>query len=581
MKKIFLVLSALFIISQSQSQTIVPGGLVSGIWSASGSPYLVQGAIMIANNSTLTIEPGVRVEFQGSFKFLVLGRLLAIGNAADSITFTASNPSTGWLGIRFDNTQSSNDSSKFYYCKFTNGKATASHPNNQGGAFYFDNFSKAIISNTLIKNCYASLNGGGIYCNNQSNIKISNNTFANNSADGHGGGIYLQGWSNAIVTNNLITNNITSGNGGGAYIHTATPLFTNNIISANVAALSGGGILCLSGIFKNNYIINNVSQTSNGDYQYGGGGMVIFAGGDPLIITHNIISNNTSNNMGGGIYCYAAGASIGEISNNIISNNLETTNFGGGGVAFVYSDIPMNNNTISNNSAQTGGGILFYSSNPHVQNNIVWGNTSVTNGNQVYFFDEPADPNFYNNNIEGGQGAFGVNSNVFYLGTYANNINSDPQFNAPSAGSGNAFNGSTANWTLQQTSPCIDGGSIQNITYPATDIAGNPRLAGSSIDIGAHEGVGLIGISELFETKKSIEIYPNPFYNEVTIQSGDKLNFSEVHIYNMFGQEVKNIKIVESKIIKIQRDDLPSGIYVLKLTSKNITFATEKIIIKD
>ncbi len=580
MKKLFLVIATLFAISQSQSQTIVPGGVVSGIWPASGSPYLVQGAIMIANNSTLTIEPGVRVEFQGSYKFLVLGRLLAIGNAIDSITFTASNPSTGWLGIRFDNTQASNDSSKFYYCNFTNGKATASLPNNFGGAFYFDNFSKAIISNSLIKNCHANSNGGGIYCKNQSNIKISNNTIANNSADAHGGGIYLEWLSNAIVTNNLITNNIALVNGGGAYIHTSTPLFTNNIISANVAALNGGGIQCTSGIFKNNYIINNVSQASDGNYQNGGGGMIIFAQTNPLIITHNIISNNTSNNMGGGIYCYGASASIGEISNNIISNNLDTTNYGGGGVAFVYSDIPMNNNTISNNSAQTGGGILFYSSNPRVQNNILWGNRSVAAGNQVYFFDEPADPNFYNNDIEGGQGAFGVNSNVFYLGTYSNNINLDPQFNAPSAGSGTAFNGSTANWTLQQTSPCIDRGSIQNITYPTTDITGNPRLSGSSIDIGAYEVV-LIGISEIFGAKKSIDIYPNPFQNEATIQSFDKLNCSSVTIYNMFGKEVKNIKTVAGETIKIQRDDLPAGVYILRLTNNNITFETGKFIIID
>lgn len=580
MKKLFFLLSALFAIIHSHSQTIVPGGAVSGNWPVSGSPYLIQGAIMVANDSTLTIEPGVRVEFQGNFKFLVMGRILAIGNVTDSITFTANNPSTGWLGIRFDNTQLSNDTSKFYYCNVLHGKNNLPYPNGHGGGFYFNNFGKAIISNSLIRNCWAVFFGGGIFCY-QSNILINNNKITDNTAY-QGAGIYVEE-SNLIISNNFISANSTAGgNGAGIMARTGVPLITNNTISDNISSYDGGGICCFGGIIKNNSIINNIAQGNNGNIQYGGGGgLSCNIGSNTLIVTNNIISNNVSNNIGGGIYCNGAASSDGEISNNIITNNLATTNFGGGGIAFFSSSIPLNNNTISNNHAETGGGIFFYSSSPRVQNNIVWGNTSVNSGSQMYIFDEPADPNFYNNDIEAGQGAFGVNSNVFYLGTYTNNINATPQFNAPSAGSGNAFNGLTANWTLQQTSPCIDGGSVQNITYPVTDIAGNPRLTGSTIDIGAYENLQLITNLKLFETKKGINISPNPFNNEAIIQSFDKLNFSDVRIYNMFGQEVKNIKAVAGETIKIQRNDLIAGMYILKLTNHNITLATEKIIITD
>ena len=47
------------------AETIVPAGDVFGTWTAGGSPYLVQGNIMVPGGSILTIEPGVDVSFQG------------------------------------------------------------------------------------------------------------------------------------------------------------------------------------------------------------------------------------------------------------------------------------------------------------------------------------------------------------------------------------------------------------------------------------------------------------------------------------------------------------------------------------
>src|SRR5262245_45067938 len=105
--------SFLFIIlllnSYAFSQTYVAGGNVSGTWTPEGSPYLIQGSIQIPNDSTLTIEPGVSVNFQGSYKLLVKGRIVAIGAPADSISFTAVDTTVGWRGIRFDATSATND----------------------------------------------------------------------------------------------------------------------------------------------------------------------------------------------------------------------------------------------------------------------------------------------------------------------------------------------------------------------------------------------------------------------------------------------------------------------------------------
>ena len=58
------------------AETIIPGGAVSGTWTQTGSPYLIEGDIAIDNSSTLTIGPGVDVIFQGYFRLLCEGQLL-------------------------------------------------------------------------------------------------------------------------------------------------------------------------------------------------------------------------------------------------------------------------------------------------------------------------------------------------------------------------------------------------------------------------------------------------------------------------------------------------------------------------
>ena len=56
------VITAILIAS---AQTTIPGGYVSGTWEESGSPYLIEGEVTVHSDSTLNIEPGVEVNFNG------------------------------------------------------------------------------------------------------------------------------------------------------------------------------------------------------------------------------------------------------------------------------------------------------------------------------------------------------------------------------------------------------------------------------------------------------------------------------------------------------------------------------------
>lgn len=516
MKKNLLSLFLTFLIVNSFAQTSVPGGVVSGTWSLIGSPYNIQGDIMIANNTTLSIDPGVTVNFQGHYKLLVLGQLVAIGTTTDTITFTSADTTNGWKGIRFENTTNNNDISQIIFCKVQYGKEDGSGSgwDGVGGAFLFVNFSNAIISNCNIsKNRIAFYSGGAIYLQNSSPT-ISNSIITDNSAGSQGGGIVcMQG--SPIITNNIIYNN-SAGFGGGIYCDQSGATISNNIISNNTAG-EGGGI-----IFRNEY---------------------------------------------------------GVLNNNVISNNIAST---GGGIHFDGSSPTFTNNTITNNNADLGGAIYckspFSASNPVFNNCIFWGNSATTSGAQVYLYDEQSDPDFYFCNVQGSSSSFGLNG-VFYLGTYSNNINVDPLFVSPSGGSGIGFNGVVADWSLQNTSPCIDAGD-PNGTYPTTDIVGNPRIVGSIIDVGAYEYQGPISIV-YYDLVNTTVIYPNPFNYFTSIQLNQNLFNAELNIFDQFGQLIKTTTNISGDRIRIDRHNLAAGLYFFRLTQNNKAIATNKLIIVD
>ena len=545
MKKIFFLVFVIFSLNTltSFAVTNIPAGLVSGTWTTSGSPYNIQGNIQISNGTTLTIEPGVSVIFQGTYKLNVKGRLLAIGTETDSITFVSADTINGWRGIRYVNTLVTNDTSIIKYCNIAYSWAFAgSSTDASGGALYFENFSKAIISNCLISNCKADYYGGAIYCLGSSptikNNTIVNNVIPNTSSNGAGGGIYCDNGSNPTISFNTISYNSVPSYlcyGGGIMCNSSSPTISNNTISNNSACF-GGGIVCNnsnslitnntisfntatanpngngSGIYcsgsgapsiLNNTITNNNAANGGGICSYGsnsiisnniityntatngsGGGICCFQWGNQTI-TNNIISNNTAA-QGGGISC--DGSSV-IISNNTITNNTSTsfgTEYGGGGIYCSGSNPIFSNNTIANNSAVVGGALYcFNAANPVFRNCIFRGNTASANGTQVFIYDDTNSPDFFYCDLQGDSTAFELNGYI-YSGTYQNNLDVDPLFVAPSGGSGTGYNGVIADWSLQNSSPCIDAGD-PNGSYTSIDLAGLPRVNVCRIDMGAYE----------------------------------------------------------------------------------------------
>ena len=143
-------------------KTTVSGSLIQDtVWST--NTVKVMGSVTVENGITLTILPGVKVEFQDYYSLTVKGRLLASGTPSDRIVFTTDEPnlftpdgSHGgcWNGIRFPGTRETNGGSLLEYCILEYSKDTAleaEDPPGCGGALRVYDFSKLAVRNCIFR----------------------------------------------------------------------------------------------------------------------------------------------------------------------------------------------------------------------------------------------------------------------------------------------------------------------------------------------------------------------------------------------------------------------------------------------
>jgi hypothetical protein len=189
-----------------------------------------------------------------------------------------------------------------------------------------------------------------------------------------------------------------------------------------------------------------------------GGGMSNYS--SSVTIRNIKFVGNSSSNSGGGMINFTSNPSI---SNCVFINN--TTTFNGGGMfnnALSYPKI--SNCTFTGNSANEGGGIYNNFSNPNIVNSIFWGNSSG-------IFNISSTPNISYSIVQGGYGGAGnLSQNPLFVDAANGDVNL--QTNSPAINAGN----NDAYLNLTGVDPIND-----------IDVAGNPRLFFSIIDMGAFE----------------------------------------------------------------------------------------------
>jgi hypothetical protein len=201
------------------------------------------------------------------------------------------------------------------------------------------------------------------------------------------------------------------------------------------------------------------------------------------------------------------------------------------------------NNTIVYNTASYGGGFYCKDSiSPDFYNTIFWGNTAGV-GPTGYLFEVYSQADFFNCDVEGGPSLFGGSGGgEAFFGAYEQCINEDPEFED---------NGEFP-YGLTWDSPCYDAGSGDTTGFllPEVDLAGNPRLSHSAIDIGAYEIVW-IGIGENKDINENVKVWPNPFSDHFNVElvlegEGPVL----IQVFDITGRKVSEIykeDIIERK----------------------------------
>jgi hypothetical protein len=329
-----------------------------------------------------------------------------------------------------------------------------------GAAIY--NSGKTTANSVTFSNNFATSCGGGI-SNNGGESTVNNSTFSGNSATGSGGGIFNSSGSVIINASNLSSN--SAGSGGGVQ-NNALMTINNSTISENL----GAGIYNFVGAT----LTIRDSTISGNQATYGGG---IGNNGSMTVSSSTISGNKSTYFYGGGIGNGNGG--ILTVSNSTISGNSGP--YYGGGISN-WGTVTISSSTLSDNAAVWGGGGIYnYSGDLELGNSIVAGNSATD------------APDLGGTITSLGYNLVGSTSGAILTGTLTGNL-IDAAASPLNLGALANNGGPTLTMALGTGSVAINAGN-ENL---AVDVNGNPlttdqrgsgfpRVAGSTVDIGAFE----------------------------------------------------------------------------------------------
>lgn len=79
----------------------------------------------------------------------------------------------------------------------------------------------------------------------------------------------------------------------------------------------------------------------------------------------------------------------------------------------------------------------------------------------------------------------------------------------------------------------------------------------------------------------NLTIYPNPMTSEAIIQTDRPFQDATLKVFNMLGEQVKEQEHLNGQQVRIQKDQLPAGIYHLQISEANHVMANGKILIAE
>ncbi|QGZ91060.1 cadherin domain-containing protein [Microcystis aeruginosa] len=442
-----------------ENNTAINGG---GIYAYAGSNLILSNSIF-RNNTTIN-STGIAGEGGAIYFFTSSPTVIDVSFSNNTASGTGgairnnkSNPTltnatfTSNTATSNGGAISNNDSS------FTLNNATfASNSSANGGAIYSTS-STATLNNATFSSNTATLDGGSIY-NTGSNLTLKDGTFNNNTASSDGGAIFSTGGTFNLTQGDFVQNRATAGLGGAVFLQTTGATITQADFLQNRSA-NGGAIYNNS----NNVSVTNANFTLNiADGANSAGGAIFNQNSNNLQVTNAAFSRNNAASAGGAIY-HRKTVPEGSIDIITITNSSFSGNASGSGSA------------ISGQGDFGNFGATFpitISANAVIRNSIIWGNGGTALSNTF-------GTNTVTNSIV--QGGFTGTGNLNVDPLFVDAINDDLrlQSTSPAINAGN-------NASLPADARDLDGDSNITEAIPL-DIARNPRVNGTNVDMGAFE----------------------------------------------------------------------------------------------
>jgi len=226
-KKVFLSLILVFGAYTSFAQTTVSGGIYQNTnWTLAGSPYIVNGSIVVFPGKTLNIEPGVEIRINNQTSSTIYietrGTINCVGTDALPIKIHAmydTMNNVAWQG---------------FVCTSSQGGVLNADRFQISNAYFPFSYETPLTNynytNCIFKRCFQAVTVG-------ESVNLSNCQFIDNEV-----GVY--GWANFTIDNCLFKDNTTS-----IYAYASVLTMTNSDFIDNQIGLS-----FVSNIFDSMYV---------------------------------------------------------------------------------------------------------------------------------------------------------------------------------------------------------------------------------------------------------------------------------------------------------------------------------------
>lgn len=278
MGKTHLFILLILVSTSGNTQTNISGGIYQNTtWSPTGNPYIASGNVVVFEDVTLTLEPGVIVKFNSNASLEIRGKLVAKGNPQDSIRFTSnlSSPAmNSWKGIivKGTNEQTGNgDQVLMEYCigeyagNFLDLDLAYEGPYIFRHCYFGHNIQTnkdGGIPETIFDHCKFALNEQAIGYSGYP-LNVLNCDFLNNKRGVGGASLvdscYFSNHTEAAVLSNEVVSNceIINNNVGVDCYFAGSRKFVNNIVQHNTIGVSMQKYFTGYNTFTGNTICNN------------------------------------------------------------------------------------------------------------------------------------------------------------------------------------------------------------------------------------------------------------------------------------------------------------------------------------